>query len=305
MGDVAKKKDTEEVVERVHEQAEEAAETHEIAHSVPHQTIQTHNQDNSVEGFISAAIQQQLPVETIERFLAMRKELKQDQAKEAFTIAMANFQKDCPVIAKTKIVKDKQGQERYRFAPIDSIILQVKHVLGANQLSYDFTEERNKEEGTVTVTCTITHSLGYTKSSSFTVEIGEESFMTDTQKYAARNTFAKRYAFCNVLGIATGDEDTDAKEIQSPETKKQAKLEAIQNMDVSEQITQINNCRDVDALKRVWIGFTPDQRLNTKLIEAKEEMKTILEQDAAGSESQEDTAVPPDDEPVTKPKTKK
>ena len=34
--------------------------------------------------------------------------------------------------------------------------------------------------------------------------------MTDSQKYAARNTFAKRYAFCNVFGITTGDEDIDA-----------------------------------------------------------------------------------------------
>jgi hypothetical protein len=48
----------------------------------------------------------------------------------------------------------------------------------------------------------------------------------------------------------------------------------------------------------VWVGFTPDQRLNEKLIAAKEEMKVILEQNAAG----EDTQVPPDEEPVTKNK---
>lgn len=294
MNDVAKNKknEPEQVVERLNEEATEATETREVAHSIPQQTIQPHNQDNSVEGFISAAIQQQLPVETIERFLAMRKELKADQAKEAFTMAMAQFQKDCPVIAKTKEVKNKEGKVTYRYAPIDSIILQVKKTLGENNLAYDFSETRTEKE--ITVTCTITHSLGHTKSSSFTVEIGSEAYMTDTQKYGARNTFAKRYAFMNVLGIATGDEDTDSKEILSPEDKKEAKLDAIQSMDVSEQVTQINNCRDLEALKRTWVGFTPDQRLNEKLIAAKEEMKAILEQDTAGSESQEDNAVPPD-----------
>jgi hypothetical protein len=37
-------------------------------------------------------------------------------------------------------------------------------------------------------------------------------FATDVQKYGARVTFAKRYAFCNALGILTGDEDIDSKE---------------------------------------------------------------------------------------------
>lgn len=191
-------------------------ETTEVVEAKP-QTITPHSQDNSVEGFISAAIQQQLPVETIERFLAMRKEIKEDQAKEAFTMAMAKFQADCPVIAKTKPVKNKNGEVTYRYAPLDSIILQVKKPLADNELSYSFDEKR--EDGKLIAICTITHSMGHSKSASFEVEVGTEAYMTDTQKYGARMTFAKRYAFCNVLGIATGDEDTDAKEIKPPKPK--------------------------------------------------------------------------------------
>lgn len=293
MDKVAKKK-APEVVERVaedfKEQATELSETHEVQVTKP-QSIAPLHQDNSVEGFIAAAIQAQLPIETIKEFLAMRKEVRADQAKEAFTTAMASFQRDCPVIAKTSPVKNKAGEVTYKFASIDAIILQVKDVLGQNKLAYKFREERNKEEGTVTVYCVVTHAMGHSEETPFTVEIGTEAYMTDVQKFGARNTFAKRYAFCNAFGIVTGSEDTDAKEILSPEDKKEAKLDAIQNMDVSEQVTQINNCRDVGALKRVWIGFTPDQRLNETLKAAKEEMKAILDQDAAG----EDTQVPPDE----------
>ncbi len=175
--------------------------------------------DNSIEGFIKEAIKQKLPIETMKEFLAMRKEVREDQAREAFTQAMASFQAECPVIAKTKEVKNKSGVVTYRYAPLDSIILQVKDVLGKHHLAYDFSEERDKEAGTVTVTCTVTHSMGHTKSSSFTVEIGDEAYMTDTQKYGARNTFAKRYAFMNVFGIATGDEDTDSRELNKPTPK--------------------------------------------------------------------------------------
>jgi hypothetical protein len=40
--------------------------------------------------------------------------------------------------------------------------------------------------------------------------------MSDTQVTAAAGTFAKRYAFCNVFGIMTGDEDTDGADPQPP-----------------------------------------------------------------------------------------
>jgi hypothetical protein len=204
------KKVVEKVVEQLKEEATEIAEVIEIEVPTP-QTIAP--VDNSVEGFINAAIAQQLPIETIKEFLVMRKELRADQAREAFTIAMASFQKDCPVIAKTKAVKNKSGEITYRYASIDSIILQVKGVLGENRLSYKFREERG--EGDMTVFCVVTHAMGHSEETGFTVEIGTESFMTDTQKYGARNTFAKRYAFTNALGIVTGDEDTDAREIKT------------------------------------------------------------------------------------------
>jgi predicted Zn-dependent protease len=247
-----------------------AEDSKEVAQVAKVETIQERPQqvaqpDHSVEAFISQAIDKQLPIETIERFLAMRKELRQDQAKEAFTMAMAQFQADCPVIAKTKEVKNKSGQVTYRYAPIDSIIIQVKKVLGENKLAYDFTETR--DETRVTVTCTITHSLGHTKTSSFTVEIGSEAFMTDTQKYGARNTFAKRYAFMNVLGIATGDEDTDAKEIEAP-VPKAPKLPADPKAKIVALMRQLGHS-DPNSMKDRVIEFTqldPNDPTNTQEI---------------------------------------
>jgi hypothetical protein len=117
-------------------------------------------QDNSIEGFISQAIEKGLPIETIERFLAMRKEFRADQAREAYVMAMAQFQKECPVIAKTKEVKNKEGKVTYKYAPLDSIVLQVKDALGNNNLAYNFREERSEDGKTLTAICTIRHSMG-------------------------------------------------------------------------------------------------------------------------------------------------
>ncbi|MDD5590162.1 MAG: hypothetical protein PHQ47_03240, partial [Candidatus Portnoybacteria bacterium] len=65
---------------------------------------------NSAEALIAQAIDKGVSVETMEKLLAMRKELKAEWAKEEFIKAMANFQKECPIIEKKKPVYEK-GQE--------------------------------------------------------------------------------------------------------------------------------------------------------------------------------------------------
>lgn len=166
-------------------------------------------QENSVDSFITQALSNNISVEIMEKLFALREKAKAEVAKEAFVSAMAKFQSACPVIEKKKKVMDKDGQKvRYMYAPLDSIVSQVKTPLGNNNLFYSFKEE--KDEQFLTAICTITHSLGHSETSSFKVPIGTEAYMNDTQKYGARMTFAKRYAFCNALGILTGDEDTDA-----------------------------------------------------------------------------------------------
>ena len=165
-----------------------------------------------VNSFITEAISKGLPVETMEKLFSLREKVKAEYAKEEFMKAMANFQRDCPVIEKTKKVFEKGSDTkvRYSYADLAGIIEQVKKPLANNLLSYDF--DTIEKDNTLEVICVITHALGYSKSSKFKIPIGTEAYMSDVQKYGARVTFAKRYAFSNALGILTGDEDTDGKD---------------------------------------------------------------------------------------------
>ncbi len=166
-------------------------------------------QQGPAEVLIAQAIQKGLPVETMERLLAMRRELKAEWAKEQFDKAMAAFQGECPIIRKTKKVMNKDGRSvRYIYAPIDSIVEQVKDILGKNGLSYTI-QVRNDGKA-MTVVCRVTHKTGHSENSEFEVPISSEDYMSDVQKFGARSTFAKRYAFCNAFGIMTGDDDDDA-----------------------------------------------------------------------------------------------
>lgn len=176
--------------------------------------IQTISDDNQLapfnaEALISQAIQQKVPVETMERLLTIRRELKAEFAKEQFDQAMANFQAECPTIQKTKEVKTKAGIVAYRYAPIESIIEQVKKFLQKNGFSYS--TQMITGEGKVKATCIVKHKFGHQESCDMEVPLGNKTeIMSNTQVVAAASTFAKRYAFCNAFGILTGDEDTDA-----------------------------------------------------------------------------------------------
>ena len=164
-------------------------------------------QQNSAEKLIEQAITANVPVETMERLLAMRTQIKAEQAKEAFTAAMAKFQAECPVIKKTKEVASG-GRTIYKYAPVESIVIQVRDIMRDNGFSYAFEQVLTAE--TVKVGCVVTHALGHSVTTWMEVRLGTKTgVMSNSQQDAAASTFAKRYAFCNAFGILTGDEDND------------------------------------------------------------------------------------------------
>uniref|UniRef100_A0A7C5UWC0 Uncharacterized protein n=1 Tax=candidate division CPR3 bacterium TaxID=2268181 RepID=A0A7C5UWC0_UNCC3 len=162
----------------------------------------------SPEALIEKAISAKVDVGTMERLLAMRKELKDEWAKSEFFKAMAELQNEMPQIKKTRQVKNKDGTIRYSYAPLEDIILQVKGLIKKYNFSYQINTEVNNDK--VKAICIVRHTAGNTERSSFEVGIDKEGYMTEPQKYASALTFAKRYAFCNAFGIMTADEDNDA-----------------------------------------------------------------------------------------------
>ncbi len=173
---------------------------------------------DDVSQFISQAIQQKLPVEAMERLFNLYKEVKQEKAKEAFVNALAKFQKECPIIKKTKKVLNKDGVTvRYQYAPIDSVVEQIKKPLAENGFSYNWDSIR--EEKHIKVICKLTHIDGHTETSTFDIPIVESQYMTSPQSYATAQSYAKRYTLLNVLGIATADEDNDAQDTDDKDVK--------------------------------------------------------------------------------------
>lgn len=211
----------------------------------------------SVEGFISQAIEKGLPIEQMERFFDLRAKARTEAAKTAFVQAMSLFQSKCPVIEKTKKVMNKDGTTlRYKYAPIDSIVEQIREPLGIAGLAYTWTVKN--EPTKITAICRVTHQFGHSEESSFEIPIDSEGYMTAPQKVASALTFAKRYSLCNALGISTGDEDTDATDVnKEPEAKSVKSKITFRLRTLGENTSSIETIRE--AIKRLTdLESSPD-----------------------------------------------
>lgn len=224
-------------------------------------------QSASVESMIMSAIKEKVPAETMERFLAMRKELKAEFAKEQFDIAMAKFQGECPVIA-----KEKPGNN-YKYAPLDAIISQVRGLL--KECGFSYRIETKMEGDNVTATCIAIHKDGHSEKSSFTAKVEKvvsrsgSTVRTAMQDSAASLTFAKRYAFCNAFGIMTGDEDNE-------KALSQEQVSVPQNQ-VEEAIAKLDHCMTLPKLKEVWSTLSKEQKANKDIIRHANEIKSNIE----------------------------
>jgi len=82
------------------------------------------------EALIMKGIEANVPVETMERLLAMREKLNEEKAKVEFFKALSSFQADCPIIKKNKKVMQKNSNVvRYSYASLDSIVSQISPIL--------------------------------------------------------------------------------------------------------------------------------------------------------------------------------
>lgn len=159
-------------------------------------------------------------VGTLERLAELRRQMKEEMAKEEFYKAFSAFQSELKPIKKSNIVRNKDGTVRYSYASYDDIIAAIQPLFEKYKLSYRF--ETEFEEKSVKVKCIITHCLGHQETSSFKTVVEYSGRMLPIQEWGAALTYSKRYSLSLACGLAT-EEDTDAI-VDSPDVSAIEKL---------------------------------------------------------------------------------
>lgn len=191
------------------------------------------SETDSVRQLLQMAIEKSMPVESLEKLLAMHERVADRAAGQEFARALAAFQKECPPIThskKAKIVTSGGGNYSYTYAELDAIARVINPILAQHGLSYSWNttvDERNR----LTCECIVRHVNGHIAApATFSLPIENKSAMSEQQKVGAAATFAKRQSLIAALGITTSDDDFDGAAQVDPTPVNEDQVIALQDL---------------------------------------------------------------------------
>lgn len=183
----------------------------------------TQENATEIDSLIRLALERDVPVEKLERLVALKERVADKAAAAEFNFALSMFQEICPQISKksTAEITTKSGiKYRYKYADLDHMARTIAEPLKKCGLSY--TWDSMVKDTLLTCICTLRHLNGHTSSASFSAPIDMHAKMTDQQKYAVALSYARRQSMVQVLGLTTCEPDTDGGETVQTITDKQA-----------------------------------------------------------------------------------
>jgi hypothetical protein len=184
------------------------------------------------QALLKVAIEKGTDIATLERLVQLAKDVRAEQAKAAYNEAMAEFHKRCPAIFKTSkaVISTRGGGSfSYKFASLDELNKRVLPVMASVGLTVSYRIAQKPES--VTSVCRITHALGHFEESGpiempiviMSGEDGKTVGANPAQCVGIAMSYARRYSFLAITGLAAQDEDKDGQpSIEEPRRQSEA-----------------------------------------------------------------------------------
>ncbi len=181
-----------------------------------------HHDATTPMAMIETAIAKGVDPEQLSKLLDLQERWERNRAADSFAAALTTFQAQMPVVKKAQTAKVKDWS--YTFASYDDVMRAAAPILAQCKLAISFSTE--PAQGALKVTCRVRHGIHF-EEHSLTVPIPDMR-VSDTQKFGAALSYAKRYAVCAALNIVVSDEDDDAaSQLDSVNAKEAAILKAL------------------------------------------------------------------------------
>lgn len=171
----------------------------------------------SVAGMLQAVIDKGVTAENVaavEQIVKLYEHMQEKDAEKLFAQSFNALQTEIKSVKAMKAVPNNDGTVRYRFAPYEDIMEQVRPMLEKHGFTVTFSTDY--AEGRLIKHCTLQHIGGHSKTNKFAVRIGQgPPKATESQADGAASTYAKRFALCDALNI-TIETDSDARAEGAP-----------------------------------------------------------------------------------------
>ena len=164
-----------------------------------------------------------LSIDQMQGMFALQKEWEANEARKAYVAAIAEFKKDPPEIFKRKFVgyDNRDGTTTgYHHATLGDVTQAISSGLALHGISHRW--DTKQEHGRVIVTCTLTHRLGHSESTTLEAAPDGSGKKNGIQQVASTVTYLQRYTLLAASGIATKDvEDDDGAASGAPVTQEE------------------------------------------------------------------------------------
>jgi len=160
---------------------------------------------------LEMAVRQGADVDKLERLWKLKLEVDADNARKAYTEAMAKFKMCPPDIEKDRHVRFKtdRGITEYKHASLANVTGQINAALSKCGLTAGWTTLQTN--GDVKVTCRITHVLGHYEETALTAAIDKSGGKNEIQALGSTISYLERYTILALTGLATREMDDDGK----------------------------------------------------------------------------------------------
>jgi len=197
---------------------------------------------------IETAVSKGGDLEKVSKLLDIKIQWEKNEARKAYHKAMSEFKANPPKIGKDRTVKFKDV--KYKHASLYNVADKINTALSQHGLSAAWLT--NQVNGTISVTCVITHMLGHSERTVLTASPDTTGSKNAIQAMASAVSYLQRYTLLSLTGLATFEEDDDGQatsgKLISPE-QKDILLDMI--TDTNAKIDKVLEFMGVDALDKI------------------------------------------------------
>lgn len=167
-------------------------------------------QAGSLLPLIERAMDPTMDPSKLTALLEAKEKWEAQEARKAFTAALAAFKADPPVLTKNKRVSypgKTGGQTEYSHATLDQVSAVIGSALTKHGLSHRW-EVAQGPEG-ITVTCVLQHALGHSERVPMTAPADSSGSKNSIQAIGSTVTYLQRYTLLAATGMAVKGQDDD------------------------------------------------------------------------------------------------
>ena len=189
---------------------------------------------------IAVAVQQGADVQRMAQLFDLQLRWEQNEAKKAFTQAMADFKREPPVIEKSRQVSFGAGKTSYKHATLDDAASIIGEALARVGISASWDTQQTEKQA-IRVTCILTHSAGHSERVTLEATPDTSGSKNSIQAIGSTVTYLQRYTLFAATGVAPKGIDNDGRE--TPQGLDATRLDAM-----LQEVADIADRKHADAL---------------------------------------------------------